>query len=335
MAPSASTRDNPVNTTEPPFLAAASAVFNVAGLPTVSKTTSAPRPFVRPRTVAGTSAAASTVSRRAKRPGDGERRRAPVDRDNRVAAGNRRALDDVQPHAAGADDGDARSGGHARRIGHRADARQHGAADRRQRVERNVTRHGDGSGLRNDDEVREARGPEKRRDVCVARVQPGLTCGKPVAERHFLDAVAQHRAAFAARRARTARRRPAEDDVIADGDATDTRTDLAHDAGAFVARARPASSSASRRARDADRCDRHRRRALRRGPRRVPVDREPRSRRRAAVPVPTRWRRVSASVFWSFLPWRLLPRHYDRAQAARSGTSPSRRDEECARFLEL
>ena len=86
---------------------------------------------------------------------------------------------------------------------------------RRQRFERHVGRHRNRAVFRHDDEVGEARGAEKRRDVLPARMQPRGAGRQLVAEGHFLDAVAQHRAPLAARRAHAARGRPAQHDVIA------------------------------------------------------------------------------------------------------------------------
>ena len=165
-----------------------------------------------------------------------QRLRPQIDRDDPLAAGNRRALHDVEADAAGADDRDARSLRHLAGVDHRADAGDHRAADRRQRVERHVARHRNRAAFGDDDEIGEAGGAEERRHVLAARVQPRRAGRQLVAERHLLDAIAQHRATFEARRADAARRRPAEHDVIAglrpcvtDG------ADLAHDAGAFVA----------------------------------------------------------------------------------------------------
>ena len=137
-------RDSPVSTTAPPLRVQANASARVAGLPTVSNTKSAPRPAVSARTAPGTSAAASGAPPdrvgRAELPRDLQRPGPQIDRDDPLAAGNRRALHDVEPDAAGADHRDARSRRHLAGVGHRADAGDHRAADRRQRVERDVAR---------------------------------------------------------------------------------------------------------------------------------------------------------------------------------------------------
>ena len=81
-----------------------------------------------------------------------------VDGDDLLAARNHGALDDVQADAAGADHGDARARRHLTGVGHRADAGDDRAAERRQRLERHVGRHANRAGFRHDDERREARG---------------------------------------------------------------------------------------------------------------------------------------------------------------------------------
>ena len=108
--------------------------------------------------------------------------------DDLIAAGDRRALHDVQADAAGADHGDARAARHLRGVGHRADAGDHRAADRRQRVEGHVVRHRDRAGLGDDHEVGEAGGAEKRRDVLAARMDPRGARGQLVAKGDLLDA---------------------------------------------------------------------------------------------------------------------------------------------------
>ena len=78
--------------------------------------------------------------RRAELRGERKRSRPHVDRDDLGAAGDDRALDHVQADAAGADHRDARTGGDVRRAGHRANARQHRAPERCERVERHIPR---------------------------------------------------------------------------------------------------------------------------------------------------------------------------------------------------
>ncbi len=167
-------RDRPVRTTAPPLRVAASASASVAGLPTVSNTKSAPRPAVSSRTASATSGEASRAADRigrAELPRDLQRPGPQIDRDDSLAAGDRGALHDVETDAAGADHRDARSLRHLPGVGDGADAGDHRAADRRQRVERNVARDRDRAAFRHDDEVGEAGGAEKRRQVLAARVQ--------------------------------------------------------------------------------------------------------------------------------------------------------------------
>src|SRR5262249_24986480 len=85
-----------------------------------------------------------------------------------------------------------------------------------------------------DDGVGKAGGAQKRRDVATARVQARCAARQPVAERDFLDAIAQDRAPLETRRADPARRRPRQDDVIARLHARHAGADLTHDARAFV-----------------------------------------------------------------------------------------------------
>ena len=66
-------------------------------------------------------------------------------------------------------------------------------------------------------------------------MKASLARRQSIAKRHLLDAVAQRRAPFETRRADAARRRPAQDNVVAGFDGSDRRPNLADDAGALVA----------------------------------------------------------------------------------------------------
>ncbi len=141
---------------------------------------------------------------------------------------------DVQAHAARADDRYARTLRYPRGRQHRAHAGDDGAAERRERLERQRPVDHDGGFLGDDGVVREARGAQKLPEVLSARVQRRRSRRQAVLVCGPVEAIAEDGAAFHARGTGAAGRRPAEHDVIADFDLRDPGADFADDAGAFV-----------------------------------------------------------------------------------------------------
>jgi hypothetical protein len=143
-------------------------------------------------------------------------------------------LNDIQAHASGANHRDAGPGWYSSGGHHSADARNDGAAQHRQSIERHGSIHNHGRFFRDDGVLGEAGGAQKVIHVLSARMETYATRRQPVSVRRLIQPIANDRAPLRAGRADAARRSPAEHDVITRLDAHYVRADFADDPGAFV-----------------------------------------------------------------------------------------------------
>src|SRR3989454_2190753 len=152
-----------------------------------------------------------------------------IDGDDRVRAREHRALDDVEPDAARAEDRDRLPGLHARRVDDRADAGHHAAADQTGAVEGTVGLDGDAGFPRHDGELRHRADAGELADAGPVAVED---LG---GHRLHVAHLAEVGVARVAVPARAAERHPVEDHVVLRLDALDAGADLLDDARALVA----------------------------------------------------------------------------------------------------
>src|SRR5712692_1214079 len=110
---------------------------------------------------------------RAKGPGEVEFLRQQIDSDDLPCTSQRRSLNDVEPHASAADDGDRTPRVHLSGVNSSADAGHGAATDKASAVQRDILADLDGTTLRYDRLFGERRGKGKVEDVLPIFLQAG------------------------------------------------------------------------------------------------------------------------------------------------------------------
>src|SRR5712692_1157515 len=110
---------------------------------------------------------------RAKGPGEVEFLRQQIDSDDLPRASQCRSLNDVEPHASAADDGDRTPGSYLSGVNGGADAGHGAATDKASAVQRDILADLDGTTLRYDCLFSERRSKGKVEDVLPVFLQAG------------------------------------------------------------------------------------------------------------------------------------------------------------------